>query len=250
MTATIDTAAAATTMTTGATTNGTSLEVRDFAAYDFYKDIHKGIRYSLFRTTADAGSVDPSDAEARADVVEQVRTIAHLLDSHAEHENTFIVPALEIHAPELAEVIRVVHPELDRRVEDLRDLAAEVHVTGGSRARAAVHSLYLELASFTSAYLEHQHFEERTCMYALADAMAVDDLAGIEHAIIASIPPDEMASSLSVMLPAMNVDDRVELLVGIREGAPLKVFAGVCALAESVLTPEAWKATATRLALA
>jgi hypothetical protein len=243
MTATIDTTAGTTT-----TTNGSGLEVRDFAAYDFYKDIHKGIRFSLFQTTAAAGSVDPSDGVARTEVVEQVRTIAHLLDSHADHENTFIVPALELHAPQLADVIPVVHPQLDRRVEDLRGLAAEVEVTGGARARAAVHSLYLELASFTSAYLEHQDFEERTCMYALADAISVEELAGIEHQIIASIPPDEMAASLSVMFPAMNVDDRVEMLVGMREGAPLAVFAGVCALAESVLTPEAWKATTTRLA--
>jgi hypothetical protein len=236
MTATIDT-----------TTAG--LEIRDFAAYDFYKDVHKGLRSALFQTTTAAGSLDPSDPAARREVVEQVRAIAHFLDSHAEHENTFIVPALEEHAPELADVIHVVHPQLDRRVEDLRGLAAEVQAIAGSRARAAVHTLYLELASFTSAYLEHQHFEERECMYALADAMGVDELAGIEHQIIASIPPEEMAASLSVMLPAMNVDDRVEMLAGMREGAPLKVFAGVCALAESVLTPDAWHATATRLAL-
>jgi len=239
MTATIDT-----------TAPGTGLEVRDFAAYDFYKDVHKGIRSSLFQTTTAAGSVDPSDACARSAVVDQVRAIAHLLDRHAEHENAFVVPALEVHAPALADVIHVVHPQLDRRVEDLRSLAAEAQVTGGTRARAAVHSLYLELASFTSPYLEHQHFEERTCMYALADAMSVDELAAIEQQIIASIPPDEMAASLSVMFPAMNVDDRVEMLVGMRAGAPLKVFAGVIALAESVLTPEAWAATATRLALA
>jgi hypothetical protein len=238
MTATIDT-----------DTRTTGLEILEPAAYDFYRFIHKGIRYSLFQTTTAAGSVDPTDDCARAAVVEQVRAVAHLLDSHAEHENEFVVPALELHAPELAEVIHVVHPVLDRRVEDLRGLAAEVQVTGGTRARAAVHSLYLELASFTSAYLEHQHFEERECMYALADAMSVDQLVAIDQAIVASIPPEEMANGLSVMFPAMNVDDRVELLVGIREGAPLKVFAGVCALAESVLTPEAWKATATRLAL-
>src|SRR6188472_1897460 len=63
----------------------TGLEVRDFAAYDFYKDVHKGIRSSLFQTAMAAGSVDPSDAEARGLVVEQVRAIAHLLDHHAEH---------------------------------------------------------------------------------------------------------------------------------------------------------------------
>jgi Hemerythrin HHE cation binding domain len=242
MTATIDTTA----YTTGNTTS--SLEVWDFAAYDFYKDIHKGIRGALFSVTTTAGSLDPSDAAARADVADRVRGIGHILDMHAEHENEFVVPLLEAHAPELADVVHVVHPELDRRVEDLRGLAAEVQ--GGARARAAVHTLYLELASFTSAYLEHQHFEERRCMYALADAISVDELAAVERQIIASVPPDEMPASLAIMFPAMNVDDRVEMMVGMREGMPLGVFAGVCALAESVLTPEAWSATAARLAIA
>src|SRR5262249_47664759 len=128
MTATID--------TTANTLSGIGLEVRDFAAYDFYRFIHKGIRYALFQTTTAAGSVDPSDDVARAGVVQQVRNIAHVLDQHAEHEDEFVVPALELHAPELADVIHVVHPELERRVDDLRGLSAEVGETGGSRARA------------------------------------------------------------------------------------------------------------------
>jgi len=235
------------TATIDSTTTG--LEIRDLAAYDFYSNIHKGLRSSLFQTTTAAGSADSSDDCARAQLVEQVRGLAFLLEVHAEHEDEFVVPALEVHAPELAEVIHVVHPQLARRVGDFTNLAAEVQTTSGPRARAAVHTLYLELASFTSAYLEHQNFEERECMYALADAMPVEELVAIDTAIVASIPPDQMAQGLSVMFPAMNVDDRVEMLAGMREGAPLAVFAGICALAESVLTPEAWKATATRLAL-
>ena len=236
MTATID------------TTVHAGLEIEDFAAYDFYKDIHKALRLGLFTVTTTAGSLDASDNEARADVVGRVRDIAHILDSHAHHENVFVVPVLEEYAPELADVIHMVHPELDRRVEELRGLAAEVQVTGGTRARAAVHSLYLELASFTSAYLEHQNFEERRCMYALADAISVEELAAVEQAIVASVPPEDMPATLSLMFPAMNIDDRVEMLVGMRAGMPLPVFAGVLALAESVLTPETWKATTDRLA--
>jgi len=243
MTATIDT------FDTTSTHVGTGLEVRDFAAFDFYKDIHKGIRYSLFQTTIARGSVDPADDAARAVVVEQVRGITHLLDQHAEHEDDFIVPVLEVHAPELADVIHVVHPQLDRRVADLRGLAAEVQVTGGTRARAAVHSLYLELASFTSAYLEHQHFEERTCMYALADALPVDELVAIDQAIVGSIPPDELANGLSVMLPAMNIDNRAELLGGMRANAPAPVFEGVWGLAGSVLSEPDHRALAARLGI-
>jgi hypothetical protein len=194
--------------------------------------------------------IDPVDAGARVAMVGQVRTIADLLDQHAHHEDIHIVPTLEVHAPELAEVIHEVHPVLDGRVEAIRGLAAEVETTGGTRTRAAVHSLYLELASFTGAYLEHVDFEERRCMRALADALPVEAVMGIEQAIVSSIPPDEMATALSLMLPAMNVDDRVEMLGGMQQGAPPEVFAGVCALAASVLEPPAWANTATRLGIA
>ena len=38
----------------------------------------------------------------------------------------------------------------------------------------------------------------------------------IHESIISSIPPDEMERSPSFMLPAMNIDDRAELLGGLR----------------------------------
>ena len=58
-----------------------------------------------------------------------------------------------------------------------------------------------------------------------------------------------MARSLAVMLPAMNLDDRAELLGGMRAGAPAEVFQGVWSLAGSVLAPADRAALATRLDL-
>ena len=74
-------------------------------------------------------------------------------------------------------------------------------------------------------------------------------MRGLEGAIIASIPPDEMAASLAVMLRAMNLDDRAELLGGMRQGAPDEVFTGVWALAGSVLEPGDHAALGARLGL-
>ena len=68
-------------------------------------------------------------------------------------------------------------------------------------------------------------------------------------AIIGSIPPDEMAQTLSMMLPAMNVDDRTELLAGMQAGAPPEAFAAVVGLAGSVLTAADFGAVARRLEL-
>lgn len=87
-------------------------------------------------------------------------------------------------------------------------------------------------------------------MPALDGAVGFDACLAMHQAIIASIPPDELARSLALMLPAMNLDDRSELLGGMRAGAPAEVFAGVWGLAGSILRPEDVVALATRLEIA
>ena len=119
-----------------------------------------------------------------------------------------------------------------------------------SDRRRFAHRLYLGLASFTAEYLQHQAFEEMEINPALAAIMGADELVAIDQAIVASIPPDQMAMGLSVMLPAMNVDDRAELLGGIKAGAPAEVFGRVWGLAESVLEPRDRDALGGRLAVA
>ena len=98
----------------------------------------------------------------------------------------------------------------------LQEMAARRRRARTADQPARTHRLYLELASFTSAYLEHQDVEERVVMPALEAAIGVESTIAIHGAIVGSIPPDEMAQSLALMLPAMNIDERTALLGGIR----------------------------------
>ncbi len=52
------------------------------------------------------------------------------------------------------------------------------------------------------------------------------------------------------MIPAMNIDDRTELLGGMRAGAPAEVFEGVWGLTGSVLPAADFAALGARLGLA
>ena len=196
---------------------------------DLYRDIHKAIRAELFAVTEEAGCLDAASDDARAALATHVRDVVWLLVSHAEHEDAVIQPNIEAHLPSFAARIADDHVELERRLGDLRS-AADAAV-----GRADVHALYVDLASFTSAYLAHQDVEERSVMPALEAAIGADAVFELHQAIVSSIPPDEMARSLALMLPAMNVDDRTELLGGMKAGAPPEVFAGVWSLAGSVL---------------
>jgi hypothetical protein len=145
------------------------------------------------------------------------------------------------------------HERLERRIAAIAAIAEwanEAASAPGDSARFDVHRVYLELASFTSSYLEHQDLEERIVMPALERAVGVEAVVVIHGAIIGSLSPDEMATSMALMLPAMNVDDRVDTLGGMRDNAPAEVFAGVWNLAGSLLTTCDRAATASRLGIA
>lgn len=217
-------------------------------AVDLYRDIHKGIRSELFAVTERAGNVDPADHADKAALAAHIGSVVELLISHAEHEDDHIQPALERHLPTLAEQVDSDHHRLEARIQLLAEQAADI-VEGPGDARWNGQRLYLELAAFTSSYLAHQDLEERVIMPSLEDAIGPEAGLAIHQGIIASIPPEDMAKSLAVMLPAMNVEDRTDLLGGMQAGAPAEVFQGVWGLATSVLEIRDVEALAGRLGL-
>ncbi len=229
-------------------TTGRTTDFR-LVAVDLYRDIHKAIRSDLFATTVDAGRVDPADRAGRQALAGRVDHLVDFLVTHAEHEDAAVQPAIELHLPALAERIECDHATLEARMVDLRDLARVGIDAAPIGQRTGAHHLYLELASFTSAYLEHQDLEERIVMPDLDTILGVEAVLEIHLGIIGSIPPDVMAQSLALMLPAMNLDDRTELLGGMQASAPAEVFAGVWGLAGSVLEPTDLTPLAGRLGL-
>lgn len=215
--------------------------------HDLYRDIHKGIRSELFSLVSEAGRVDPAgDCDLDA-IAGQVRQAIDLLVLHAHHEDLVIQPVLEQQLPSLFAKIATDHESLDARMDFLVALASDLK--GGSR-RAAVHELYIELASFTGTYLLHQDVEEREVGPGLELAIGPEAVTALHMAIIAGIPPQDLVGALAVMFPAMNVDDRTELLGGMQATAPAEAFNGVWSLAKSVLSSDESRAVAQRLGIA
>jgi hypothetical protein len=99
------------------------------------------------------------------------------------------------------------------------------------------------------AYVVHQEFEELEVMPALSAALPVDELVAIDLQIVANLTPEEMVQSATIMLPAMNVEDRVELVGGMKEGMPPEAFAGAWALTASVLPADEFAQLGARLGI-
>lgn len=226
-----------------------TVEPTSTLAFDAYRDIHKGVRAELFAVTASAGNTDPGDREGRAALTAHVADLVELLVDHSGHEDTHVLPVLQERAPTLYERNALDHAALDTRLTRIAERAAAISVAVSGEQRARVHNLYLDLASFTGAYLAHLEFEERIVMPALLDTVGVEGAAEIHHAIVSSIPPPVMAKTLAVMIPAMNLDDRAEMLGAMQQGVPPEIFEGIWGLANSVLTAGDANALARRLGL-
>src|SRR3954471_3758223 len=133
----------------------------ELVAVDTYRDIHKGIRADLFDLTGTAGRIDPSCPGDVADLVRHVDQTVDLLVTHAEHEDTHLVPVMSELLPELNATIQRDHATLEARLVDLQGWAQVAVSAPADGTRGEMQRLYIELASFTSAYLAHQDLEER-----------------------------------------------------------------------------------------
>jgi iron-sulfur cluster repair protein YtfE (RIC family) len=219
----------------------------DAVVVDIYRDVHKGIRHELFGVTLDAGRVDPGDAQAVSGVATRWTNLVGLLVAHADHEETFVQPVIKEFTPLYAEEIAETHARLESQMAQLELLADRASESCPEQRRGLTHRLYLGLASFTAAYLEHQEFEEFEVMVMLSEHVSPEDLRALDNAIVASLSPEMMGQSLSIMVPAMNIEDQAELFGGMQAGAPPEVFAGAMGLAQSVLEPARYETLARRL---
>jgi hypothetical protein len=121
-------------------------------------------------------------------------------------------------------------------------------VAGPARSAAAL-NLHLDLSRLTSEYLAHQLVEETRVMPALRAAVPTDELLALDMEIRLTIAPQEMVGFMVHMLPAMNVDERVDMLQGMAM-APPEVFDVFRTAARVILPTDEWQPIATRLGLA
>lgn len=204
--------------------------------FDMYRDIHKGIRLAVFSYVNELGSSDLSSKETLARLRVGLDELVELLESHAKHEDAHVTPVLARIAPELTESLVNDHHAYDAMLTKARyGFLACALATGAERSERA-HALYMELSSFTAAYLNHMQREEEEANRALWAAFDDAQLIELHDQLIASIPPAEMAQSLPWILRGANLDTRAAMLSNMRAHAPAPVFEGVLGMARAVLS--------------
>jgi hypothetical protein len=210
---------------------------------DLYREVHKGVRRALFALCEAAGSLDATDADARAAFVAQFAVVDNMLRLHHGHEDgEHFGNLIASTAPQFTAELEAAH---DKTVADLADLREAVILLGDDGADAD--KLYDRIAAFLVDYLAHMGVEEHQVMPALSAAASFDELLSVQIALRTSMLPAELAMFMRAMLPAMNPDERTAMLGGMKAGVPPEVFEIFWGTAAEVLSSAQLAVVAARI---
>lgn len=218
--------------------------------YNMYREVHKGLRLAIFDLVTRVGSADCMDSVCRSNTVKSVHELIALLQTHHDHEDRFMQPLILTHARSLAPMVEEGHSEIAADLVQI-ELCTD-KLEGSTGADAAVVTgveLYGRLNLFTARYLAHMGLEEGAVMTALREATTIEELFTVDMALRSSVAPPTMCQFIAIMMPAMNVDERTNMLGGMKVGAPPEIFELFRSAIESALDPGDYRCIASRIGL-
>lgn len=209
--------------------------------FDLYGTIHKAMRHIMCELLMEAGRLDVTDAAACQSLCADVSTFADFCCSHIEHENNFVHTALDARLPGASQRIAGEHRQHEEDIAALQARARALAAAAPQERGACAAMLYHSLALFMAHNLAHMYLEEVQHNQQLWAHYRDDELLAIHEALVATVPPAEMAYTMRWMLPAMTPQERVMVLRGVQASAPAPAFEGVMDLAREVLPDAAWR---------
>ena len=218
---------------------------------DLYAGIHKALRALMADTLLAVGRMDPDDADELAAVGQQAVALFDFCAAHLTHENNFVHTAMEARAPGASALIAHEHEEHLAHIGHMQAAVTALCASAGQPgAAAAALDFSRKLALFIAENFQHMHVEE-TAHNAVLWARYTDaELIAIHGALVASIPPAEMAYTLRWLLPYMNPGERAAMLADMQAHAPAPVFLGALEIARPHLTAAEWAKLSRSLGLA
>jgi hypothetical protein len=203
--------------------------------------IHKALRAMLYDTAMSLQQTDFSDADAMEPVLQDLETIIHAYDDHADHEDTHVLGIAAAVNPALAASFEEEHIT-DRQLGANLSNAIESYTTSSDapgRLRAGHHIFYAYNA-FIAFNLTHMNKEENELNEVLWAQCTDVEIQAINSKIASAIPPDQAAQNFTWMMRSCNNTELAGFLRSIKANAQPPVINMVNAIAEKELSPARW----------
>lgn len=200
------------------------IQTQRAARHDLYGAIHRGLRKAQTELLARIGSLDADDDGAVAAMIADFRKLIVLGRFHLVDENEHIHTALEERMPGASARLAEDHSAHERSFDEIEGMLTAIESLRSGNRGPVVKALYLRFSEFVSHDFEHMLEEEVVVLPLLQGLFSDEELMAIEHAIIASIPPDVMLDFIAIMVPAIDRRARAEMILGMRGSMPPETF--------------------------
>jgi len=227
---------------------------------NLFRPIHKGIRSMLYelgnglQTTdfADVAESNQFAARLKHDLGDSLSNcILCLLTVHSRHEEKDIFSKLQVHDPDAVALVMKEHVEVARRVREVSKTCDEITaLTSPARRIEIGDRLQQELNDLFVTYLSHLNNEEALLVPLMWGWFTDEQLGAMRAQFYGGLPPPLFETWMNWTLPALNVNELVVLLSGMKTDPPPNRFEDALRLAEKKLDPQLWMTVKGRLGLA
>jgi hypothetical protein len=212
----------------------------DFSRFDIYRTIHKALRLRMSELLVATGRLDCGNDDEVASLCASLDEFCAFCISHLEHEDEFIHPALEARMPLSSWKINAEHRDHERDIETLMAAADALRRAPVSARSLHAQMVYHTLGLFIAHNLMHMYVEETEHNRTLWQYYSDDEIREINARLLAHVTQTQMTYGLRYMLPAMQPEERVTMLLEIRATAPIEAYRAISAQAQEVLDSQAW----------
>ena len=216
---------------------------------DLYAGIHKGQRRRFFNIGFQVGTLDCTDQKSLDKLYDELNSFREHMRLHAHLEEKFIHTMLSQRVPggarQLEEDHRVMHQKFDDLITHFDGIRAKP--ADFEKRRELTLEFYRAWNRFIAFYFMHINREEEKVMPTLWKLCTNEELADTFKMIMANQKQEEVVENLEMMLPAMNLQERAEMLGAGRAMMPPEAYQGFLKLAQRILEPNDWTNLKTKL---
>jgi hypothetical protein len=217
---------------------------------DLYGPVHRGLRWALSSLLVRMGATDMSDPSRLPRMLDDLDGVLYLCESHLDHEERFIHPALERRKAGAREQLDAEHAEHNAAIAELRTLATALVSAAPGSGAAIGRTLYLRFSSFVADNFVHMLEEETVVEPLLEQLYSAEELRALHDELLAAIGPEELLAFVRVMIPANGQPVRIALLAGAKAAMPQEAFAALLSSIRPSLDADEWAELTDRLGVA
>lgn len=184
--------------------------------HNFYDALHKALRLGHCRMLAALGAEDFSDTARSRELLNQLRQLIALHRQHLQLEDREVHAALEARRPGAGQAAMQDDAGHAQALAELESLIRSVEVATQARRGIAGQALYRCYALFAAADMSHMNEEETRLLSLLHQLFSDAELIEMEARMLRAIPFAEMRSLVGLMMPALNLRQRIETLERLR----------------------------------